>query len=587
MFKGDSWNEPITMILADFDIEEVVEYFNDFYKQGYHSERFLSLKNILGVKGFSYMNHEDFEKIADANFRERNVCTGIAEEAAVKVIENESLTLKTEVIKNDGACNNYEDNDEIDETLETLEMKLEVELDEIQNVEQNKKSKEPVNEDKRKEKKTSEGPKQYSQNNISVNSKDYLVTKYDERQDIENEEECSNIPTVDESDFDVINADDVDPLENIETEFNQEDYEDQNGEQFKKRKEPGNEESKDEPYFIDTDLSYVVKCLFCNTTVTRKSVRRHLKRMHNMKMEDKRKKKNKEKKEAKGKGSEARQYFKEDSDDNGHTICNFCQLKIVNKTKRMRDHLMYKHTDIYSTLKKGNVTDPSQKKLGQYYSDNPNDPSKYNCNLCNSIITKCNIFRHIQNVHDIFEDGEAPKQMLCSFCGKVFRDKWTRDLHEDTKHKKIYRYNCSICGKGYLNNRELNEHILKHSVDKPFQCSDCGQQFSHSESLRYHVNAKVCSRYNVSGITSLMCPTCDKEFLKPEKLKIHLLRSSLCTLDNKKKPFACQHCEKSFMSEKYLEIHMRSHTGGKPFQCELCKKSFKLLGRSKYHKCIT
>ena len=117
MLKGDSWNEPITMILADFDIEEVVEYFNDFYKQGYHSERFLSLKNILGVKGFSYMNHEDFEKIADANFRERNVCTGIAEEAAVKVIENESLTLKTEVIKNDGACNNYEDNDEIDETL--------------------------------------------------------------------------------------------------------------------------------------------------------------------------------------------------------------------------------------------------------------------------------------------------------------------------------------------------------------------------------------------------------------------------------------------------------------------------------------
>ena len=84
-----------------------------------------------------------------------------------------------------------------------------------------------------------------------------------------------------------------------------------------------------------------------------------------------------------------------------------------------------------------------------------------------------------------------------------------------------------------------------------------------------------------------MCPTCDKEFLKPEKLKIHLLRSSLCTIDNKKKPFACQHCEKSFMSEKYLEIHMRSHTGGKPFQCELCNKSFKLLGRSKYHKCIT
>ena len=298
-----------------------------------------------------------------------------------------------------------------------------------------------------------------------------------------------------------------------------------------------------------------------------------------------------EKRETEGKSrvkySEARQYFTEDPEDNGHSNCNLCQLKIVNKAKVMRVHLMYKHKDIYLTLKQFNGPDQSQKKLGQYYSEIPNDPSKVNCNLCSSAITKRNIFRHIQNKHKIYEDGEMPAQLLCSFCGKVFRDKWNRDLHEDAIHRKIFRYSCSICGKGLLNNQKLKEHMLRHNAEKPYQCSDCGSQFTSEQGLKLHLSKQSCKMDNGRiALSSLKSDTCQKEFSSIPKLKLHYMRSSLCSHGDELKPFPCTECDKRFNTAKYLENHMRSHTGETPFQCEKCSKRFKFSNRLKYHNCI-
>ena len=531
VFKEDTWDEPIALMLADFAVEEVANYLNDFYKFGFQSERVIPLNNILGVHGFSNMNHEDLEKISHLDLRENN--TSIAETTFVNVKENEILNLKTEDFSDVGYSYN-EDNQENYKTLETLELKLEVELDEIQNVELNKKLKA----------------------NVELNRK--LKPKVE------------------------LNKKSKSP----ETEVKDNPYN-------KKTKAPETE-VKDNPYFTSTDLSYVVKCSLCNTTVLKKGISTHLKRKHNIKMKDKRKANHikdeiQEKKD--NRISEARNYFEID-EETKYPTCKICAAQFhCTSTKTMNGHLRSKHPEVYLSVTKKHNGSKMNPELQKYCEEIPENPSKRLCKLCNSKITYTNIKRHIKNKHGIFLNDYT--EFVCSQCGKVFNNKWNRDSHEAVVHQiinqdknKTYNFTCTECGRGFQKKNQYDDHMNKHTGEKPHQCPECGAQFGNSHGYNQHVKFKACQLINGITIASTKCHTCGKEFETLKKIKLHYLHSSTCSHEDMKKPFPCQHCEKSFTSEKVLAIHTRSHTGEKPYQCELCSRRFTLLTRLKYHKCV-
>ena len=288
--------------------------------------------------------------------------------------------------------------------------------------------------------------------------------------------------------------------------------------------------------------------------------------------------------------SKARDYFEVNVNPDG-LVCKLCgAILTATKAKNMSGHLRSRHPDIFlaCTKKKGTGTKMSP-ELQMYCEEVPDNPSKRLCKLCSKEIVWNNIQRHIGRKHGIYL--KEPKQFVCSYCGRVFKEKWNRDNHEAEIHQmlgkeKTFKFFCAECGKGFTNKTYYETHLNKHSGEKPFQCPDCGTQFTSEQGLNQHLLRQACKMDNGISLTSLKCDTCQKEFSSIPKLKLHYLRSSLCSHGDDLKPFPCTECDKRFNTAKYLENHMRSHTGERPFQCEKCSKRFKFSNRLKYHNCI-
>ncbi|XP_056394082.1 zinc finger protein 554-like [Hyla sarda] len=94
-------------------------------------------------------------------------------------------------------------------------------------------------------------------------------------------------------------------------------------------------------------------------------------------------------------------------------------------------------------------------------------------------------------------------------------------------------YICCECGRCFVSEPTLAEHMKKHSVEKPHRCSDCGREFEYRSRLIVH------QRTHNGG-----------------------------------KPHKCEDCGKDFNYRSRLLVHQRKHTGVKPHKCNLCGKQF-------------
>ncbi|XP_012286496.1 zinc finger protein 2 [Orussus abietinus] len=156
--------------------------------------------------------------------------------------------------------------------------------------------------------------------------------------------------------------------------------------------------------------------------------------------------------------------------------------------------------------------------------------------------------------------GEKPFQ--CLVCEKAFRSKIGLAQHTAT-HTGQFDYNCSTCGKGFQCKSYLIVHQRVHSDLKPYPCSTCGQNFKTKQSLLDHQNRHL-------GVKPYMCEICGRSFITKGLCKSHQKIHS--GMDNRQYP--CVVCNKMFVSKSYLNTHLRIHTGEKPYLCEVCGKGF-------------
>ncbi|XP_043984423.1 zinc finger protein 286A-like [Gambusia affinis] len=112
--------------------------------------------------------------------------------------------------------------------------------------------------------------------------------------------------------------------------------------------------------------------------------------------------------------------------------------------------------------------------------------------------------------------------------------KGEEELSTEKEHEGIQKVPfCKICGKRFIQQRYLADHMIVHTGAKPFQCGTCGKCFTRKTTLNFH-------------------------------MRIH----------TGEKPYTCEVCSKSFSYSSGLVRHTRIHTGERPFLCQTCGKSF-------------
>merc|ERR1712071_496797 len=95
-------------------------------------------------------------------------------------------------------------------------------------------------------------------------------------------------------------------------------------------------------------------------------------------------------------------------------------------------------------------------------------------------------------------------------------------LDDDSVVKKRPTLFCELCpSSAFSSQSKLNDHMLKHTGERPFKCSFCDKSYPVKATLTAH-------------------------------LRLHA----------NEKPHQCERCGKAFLIRSLLEQHLRTHTKG-------------------------
>ncbi|XP_026820019.1 Krueppel-like factor 5 [Rhopalosiphum maidis] len=119
--------------------------------------------------------------------------------------------------------------------------------------------------------------------------------------------------------------------------------------------------------------------------------------------------------------------------------------------------------------------------------------------------------------------------------------------------------------------------LLSLTADELLPCNgqDVVTVDSDDSSKRQNVTESQKSKQQdksneVKQVLECTYPNCDKTYLKPSHLKVHMRRHS------GEKPYGCMWpgCSWRFSRSDELSRHCRSHSGIKPYGCDVCDKRF-------------
>lgn len=193
-----------------------------------------------------------------------------------------------------------------------------------------------------------------------------------------------------------------------------------------------------------------------------------------------------------------------------------------------------------------------------------NSEERFQCSLCGKyFLQQAQLYRHL-----LSHTGRQ-KPFTCDICGKRFTQSCHLKVHFRT-HSGEKRFTCDVCGKCFAVKSNLKTHMRIHSGEKPYKCGICGAGFSQSTSMKVH-------RRVHTGEKPFICDVCGRCFTRSENLESHK------KAHKGDRPYKCDSCENSFTNRDQLKQHRLCHGKDKQFQCTVCDKKFNWRANLRYH----
>ena len=154
---------------------------------------------------------------------------------------------------------------------------------------------------------------------------------------------------------------------------------------------------------------------------------------------------------------------------------------------------------------------------------------------------------HLDPAHFVF---------YCHICGTTFAHRRLRVEHLRTVCDKGYK--CNQCGKAFITERSLSEHVdIAHLGLRPFVCDKCGFTTGYRKHLIKHQRTKH-GDHKLPGV-SLYCEECGQGFVSQRALKAH----KRARHDPNKRPkpekeraqLMCDKCDFTTYSKRSLQHH--------------------------------
>ncbi|XP_030384104.1 zinc finger protein 615 [Scaptodrosophila lebanonensis] len=183
------------------------------------------------------------------------------------------------------------------------------------------------------------------------------------------------------------------------------------------------------------------------------------------------------------------------------------------------------------------------------------EPSHLTCSLCEVGFLDWREY----DTHLRRHSGDLRKPFFCLECDNRFTTRAALLVHQP-KHSTETPHVCTHCGKGFKWKQGLNNHMLVHNPQKQMLCDVCGYSTTHMKALKSHKLLHTGEFF--------ACPVvgCKHRANRKENMKLHI------ETHKQERGFICEICGCKFSQSKNLKRHALKHTesGICRYKCQLC-----------------